>query len=161
MKKVEFSWGATEVKARVPGVSAIVDITETGTSLQANKLRIIDTIMHTTARLIANRDSWADPEKRCKIEDIALLLKGAIAGRRRVGLKMNAPRENIDQVRSLRSLPCRLVHLFRSVPLCLRRSRRRSHLCSIRILLQSRSWSTKRQRERSSLNVNVKARAKF
>ena len=98
VKMVEFSWGATEVKARVPGVSAIVDITETGTSLQANKLRIIDTIMHTTARLIANRESWADPKKRCKIEDLALLLKGAIAGRRRVGLKMNAPRENIDQV---------------------------------------------------------------
>lgn len=98
IKRVEFSWGATEVKARIPGIAAIVDITETGTSLLANKLRIIDTIMHTTARLVANKDAWEDEAKRRKIEDLAMLLTGAIAGRRMVGLKMNAPKSNIDQV---------------------------------------------------------------
>jgi ATP phosphoribosyltransferase len=75
--EVEFSWGATEVK--VPDlVDAIVDITETGNSLRANKLRIIDTLLETNTKLIANKASWADPAKRKKIETIALLLRGAL-----------------------------------------------------------------------------------
>jgi len=87
---VEFSWGATEVK--VPDlVDAIVDLTETGSSIRANKLRIVDTILETNTKLIANRKSWADPAKRRKIETIALLLKGALEAGSKVGLKMNAP----------------------------------------------------------------------
>ncbi|MEM7681034.1 MAG: ATP phosphoribosyltransferase [Planctomycetota bacterium] len=85
--RVEFSWGATEVKARL--VDAIVDVTETGSSLRANKLRIIDTLMTSTTRLVCNHAAWADPEKRRWIEDLATLLRGAIAARRQVGLKMN------------------------------------------------------------------------
>ncbi|MGC4073877.1 MAG: hypothetical protein QM760_15460 [Nibricoccus sp.] len=74
---VEFSWGATEVK--VPDlVDAIVDITETGSSLRANKLRIVDTLLYTNTKLIANKASWANPAKRKKIETIALLLTGAL-----------------------------------------------------------------------------------
>ena len=87
--KVEYSWGATEVKASLPGVGAIVDITETGSSLRANKLRVVDTILESTTRIVANKDAWADPVKRAKIEDLATLLKGAIDGKRKVGLKMN------------------------------------------------------------------------
>ncbi len=96
VKKVEFSWGATEVKARL--VDAIVDITETGSSLRANKLRIIDTLLTSTTRLIANRQAWADPKKRAKIEDLALLLQAAIAAKSKVGLKMNVPRASLDAV---------------------------------------------------------------
>jgi len=99
VKKVEFSWGATEVKARL--VDAIVDITETGSSLRANKLRVIDTILSSTTRLIANRQTWADPAKRQKIEDLAMLLKGAIAARQKVGLKMNVPLDKLDAVLAL------------------------------------------------------------
>ena len=101
VRKVEFSWGATEVKARL--IDAIVDITETGSSLRANKLRTIDTILTSTTRLIANRDAWNDSWKRDKIEDLALLLQGAIAARAKVGLKMNVPRASLDQV--LKILP--------------------------------------------------------
>jgi len=96
VKKVEFSWGATEVKARL--VDAIVDITETGSSLRANKLRIVDTVLTSTTRLIANKQSWADAAKRERIEDLALLLRGAIAARQKVGLKMNVPRAKLNQV---------------------------------------------------------------
>ncbi|MEM8738034.1 MAG: ATP phosphoribosyltransferase [Planctomycetota bacterium] len=96
VKKVEFSWGATEVKARL--IDAIVDITETGSSIRANKLRVIDTILTSTTRLIANRDAWTDTQKREKIEDLALLLKGAIAAKGQVGLKLNVPRAQLDQV---------------------------------------------------------------
>lgn len=99
IKKVEFSWGATEVKARL--VDAIVDITETGSSLRANKLRVIDTILSSTTRLIANRQTWQDPVKRQKIEDLAMLLKGAIDARQKVGLKMNVPRPKLDEVLTL------------------------------------------------------------
>ena len=99
VKKIEFSWGATEVKARL--IDAIVDITETGSSLVANKLRVIDTILTSTTRLIANRDTWADPQKRARIEDLALLLQGAIAARGRVGLKLNAPREKLNEILAL------------------------------------------------------------
>lgn len=99
---VEFSWGATEVK--VPDlVDAIVDITETGNSIRANKLRIIDTLMETNTKLIANKQSWADPAKRRKIETIALLLKGALEAESKVGLKMNLPRASLDVV--IKTLP--------------------------------------------------------
>lgn len=94
---VEFSWGATEVK--VPDlVDAIVDITETGSSLRANKLRIVDTILTSTTRFIANKASWADPAKRQKIEIIAMLLKGALEAEIKVGLKMNAPKAALDAI---------------------------------------------------------------
>ena len=99
VKKVEFSWGATEVKARL--IDGIVDITETGSSIRANNLRILDTILTSTTRLIANRDVWADPAKRERIEDLALLLRGAIAARGQVGLKLNVPRQKLNDVLSL------------------------------------------------------------
>ncbi len=94
---VEFSWGATEVK--VPDlVDAIVDITETGSSLRANKLRIVDTLLETNTKLIANRKSWANPAKRRKIETIALLLRGALEAETKVGLKMNAPKKALKAI---------------------------------------------------------------
>jgi ATP phosphoribosyltransferase len=99
VRKVEFSWGATEVKARL--VDAIVDVTETGSSLRANKLRVIDTILVSTTRLIANHQAWADEKRRRKIEDLALLLRGAIAARSKVGLKMNVPRAKLQQIIAL------------------------------------------------------------
>ena len=86
--EVEFSWGATEVKAHEL-VDAIVDITETGSSLKANKLRIVDTLLTSTPRLIANHDAWKDAWKRRKIETLAMLLKGALEAEAKVGLKMN------------------------------------------------------------------------
>lgn len=99
---VEFSWGATEVK--VPDlVDAIVDITETGSSLRANKLRIVETILTSTTRFIANKASWADPAKRRKIEVIAMLLRGALEAEIKVGLKMNLPKSSLDAVS--RALP--------------------------------------------------------
>jgi len=94
---VEFSWGATEVK--VPDlVDAIVDITETGSSLRANKLRIVDTLLETNTKLIANKKSWANAAKRRKIETIALLLRGALEAETKVGLKMNAPKKALEAI---------------------------------------------------------------
>ena len=99
---VEFSWGATEVK--VPDlVDAIVDITETGSSLRANKLRIVDTLLSTNTKLIANKASWADPAKRKKIETIALMLTGALEAGGKVGLKLNAPKSRLNEL--LKTLP--------------------------------------------------------
>ena len=95
--QVEFSWGATEVKAPTL-VDAIVEATETGSSLRANGLRIVDTVLVSTTRLIANKQSWQDPWKRQKIENLAMLLKGAIAAEGRVGLKMNVPRARLDDI---------------------------------------------------------------
>jgi ATP phosphoribosyltransferase len=97
--KVEFSWGATEVKARL--VDAIVDITETGSSLQANRLRVLDTIVTSTPRLIANGQAWRDAWKRERIEKIALHLQGAIDAREKVGMKMNVERKNLQAVTEL------------------------------------------------------------
>ena len=97
--RVEFSWGATEVKARL--VDAIVDVTETGSSLRANQLRVIDTILTSTTRLIANKAAWADAWKRRKIENMALMLQGAIQAREKVGLKMNVPRAALERVLKL------------------------------------------------------------
>ena len=94
--KVEFSWGATEVKARL--VNAIVELTETGTSLRANNLRIIDTVIVSTTRLIANKDAWQDDFKREKIENLSILLQAAIEARSKVGLKMNVRKADLDSV---------------------------------------------------------------
>ena len=99
--KVEFSWGATEVKARL--VDAIVELTETGSSLQANNLRIIDTLITSTTRFIANKEAWADKLKRERIENIAILLNAAIDARSKVGLKLNIRKEDLDSI--LKILP--------------------------------------------------------
>lgn len=95
--KVEFSWGATEVKAAI-GIDAIVEVTETGSSLRANKLREIATVCESTTQLISNRKSWLQPWKRAKMENLALLLKGAILAEEKVGLKMNVPKQNLKGV---------------------------------------------------------------
>jgi len=97
--EVEFSWGSTEAKVLVPGlVDAIVEITETGSSIRANNLRIVDTMLETTTRLIANKDAWQDAWKREKAQNIATLLRGAFQAQDKVGLKMNVRRENLDSV---------------------------------------------------------------
>ena len=98
--EVEFSWGATEVKA--PDlVDAIVELTETGSSLRANNLRIVDVVLESTTRLIANKKAWQDPAKRAKIEQLAMLLDGALAAESRVLLKMNAPTQNLDKIAAI------------------------------------------------------------
>ncbi len=97
---VEFSWGATEVKAAI-GVDAIVEVTETGSSLRANKLREVATVCQSTTQLIANRKSWMIPRKRSKIENLALLLKGAILAEEKVGLKMNVLKKDLKAVLGL------------------------------------------------------------
>ena len=92
--EVEFSWGATEVKAHEL-VDAIVEVTETGSSLRANKLRIVDELLSSTPRLIVNRSAWKDKWKRTKIETMAMLLKGALEAETKVGLKMNIRQKNL------------------------------------------------------------------
>jgi ATP phosphoribosyltransferase len=95
--KVEFSWGATEVKP--PELAdAIVEVTETGSSLRANKLRIIETVLESNTQLIANVDSWKDPAKRRKLEDIRMLLEGAINALGKVGLMLNVEKTNLAKV---------------------------------------------------------------
>lgn len=95
--EVEFSWGATEVK--VPDlVDAIVDLTETGNSIRANKLRIIDTLLYTNTVLIANKVSWENPAKRKKIENIALLLTSALEANSKVGLKLNIEKSKLKAI---------------------------------------------------------------
>ena len=127
--QVEFSWGTTELKpaleptladmvdlsrlvnqrhldadqAKARGIDAIVDVTETGSSLRANRLRIVDTIMESNTQLIANKAAWQDGGKRAKIENLALLLQGAINARELVGLKMNVPKKALDRI--VRLLP--------------------------------------------------------
>lgn len=98
--EVEFSWGATEVKAPTL-VDAIVEITETGSSLRANKLRIIDTIATSTTRLIMSNDAYKDEWKRKKVEQIGMLLKAVIAAEEKVGLKMNVRKKDLNKVLSL------------------------------------------------------------
>jgi ATP phosphoribosyltransferase len=98
--EVEFSWGATEVKPPILA-DAIVDITETGHGLRANELRVIDTVLVTTPRLIANREAYADPWKRGKMERLRMLLRGAINAASRVGLMMNVRRADLDAVVAL------------------------------------------------------------
>ncbi len=95
--EVEFSWGATEVKAPEL-VDAIVELTETGSSLRANNLRIVDTVLESTTKLIANKKAWANAWKRNKIEQLSLLLKGALAAETRVLLKMNAAQKRVKAI---------------------------------------------------------------
>jgi ATP phosphoribosyltransferase len=95
--KVEFSWGATEVKP--PELAdAIVEVTETGSSLRANKLRILDTVLESNTQLIANIDAWANPEKRRKLEDMRLLLEGAMNALGKVGLMLNVRKDDLKLV---------------------------------------------------------------
>jgi ATP phosphoribosyltransferase len=93
---VEFSWGTTEIKARL--LDGIVDATETGSSIRANNLRVIETLLTSTTRLIANKTAWQTPWKREKMENIAMLLKGAIDARAKIGLKMNVPEPKLAEV---------------------------------------------------------------
>ena len=95
--EVEFSWGATEVKAPEL-VDAIVELTETGSSLRANQLRIVDTVLTSTTRLIANKSAWTDAGKRAKIEQLALLLSGALNAENKVLLKMNAKKGDVAAI---------------------------------------------------------------
>lgn len=97
--RVEFSWGATEVKARL--LDGIVELTETGSSLKANSLREVAEVLRSTTRLIANRAAWADEWKKLKIENIALHLRGAIDARQKVGLKMNVRQADLSKVLDL------------------------------------------------------------
>jgi ATP phosphoribosyltransferase len=97
--EVEYSWGSTEAKVRVPGlVDAIAEITETGSSLRANKLRILETMAESTPRFVANQEAWEDPWKREKAQNIATLLQGALEAEDKVGIKMNVRRADLDAV---------------------------------------------------------------
>lgn len=94
--QVEFSWGTTEIKARI--ADAIVDCTETGSSLKANNLRVIDTLLKSTTRFICSKIAWETPWKREKLENMAMLLKGAIDARSKVGMKLNAPSAKLGEI---------------------------------------------------------------
>ena len=96
--KVEYSWGATEAKVVEGLADAIIEVTETGTTIDAHGLRIIATVMETNTQLIANKETWKDPKKRKKIEQINLLLQGALRAESLVGLKMNVPTATLDKV---------------------------------------------------------------
>lgn len=98
--EVDFSWGATEVKPPYLA-DAIVELTETGASLRANNLRVVEVMIESTTRFIANKKAWHDKWKRQKMENIALLLKGALAAEEKVGLKMNVPQDSFKKVLSL------------------------------------------------------------
>ena len=98
--EVEFSWGATEVKAPEL-VDAIVEITETGSSLRANNLRIMDTVLESTTRMIANKKAWNDGWKKKKIQQIAMLLQGALAAESKVLIKLNVSKDHLDRVTKL------------------------------------------------------------
>ena len=95
---IEYSWGATEAKVVEGLADAIVEVTETGTTIRAHGLRIIDVVLETNTQLIANVDAWKVPEKRAKMEQISLLLQGALRAESQVGLKMNAPVSNLDAI---------------------------------------------------------------
>ncbi len=99
--KVEFSWGATEAKVVSGLADAVVEVTETESTIKAHGLRIIHELMQTNTQLIVNHDAWKDSKKRKKIEQIALLLKGALLGEKLVGLKMNVPENRMDEVIAL------------------------------------------------------------
>ena len=102
--KVEFSWGTTEAKVVEGLVDAIVDVTETGSTIRAHHLRIVHELMQSTPRLIANKDSWQDPWKKEKTQQIATLLKAALGAGRMVGLKMNVPQKDLETIIAI--LPC-------------------------------------------------------
>jgi ATP phosphoribosyltransferase len=114
--KVEFSWGATEAKVVSGLADAVVEVTETGSTIKAHGLRIIHELMQTNTQLIANHSAWSDPAKKTKIEQIALLLKGALLGEKLVGLKMNVPKDRLKTVVDL--LPSlnapTVAHLYES-----------------------------------------------
>jgi len=95
---IEFSWGATEAKVVSGLADAIVEVTETGSTIKAHGLRIIHELMQTNTQLIVNHQAWKDPDKREKVEQIALLLKGALLGEKLVGLKMNVPEKQMEKV---------------------------------------------------------------
>ncbi|MEA5113791.1 MAG: ATP phosphoribosyltransferase [Geobacteraceae bacterium] len=95
---VEFSWGATEAKVVEGLCDAIVEVTETGSTIRANGLRIVETLMTSTPIIIANKESWSDPWKRAKIEQISTLLQSALKAENMVGIKMNAPKGRIDEI---------------------------------------------------------------
>jgi len=99
--EVEFSWGATEAKVVSGLADAIVEVTETGSTIRAHGLRIIHEMMQTNTQIIANHAAWENPQKRGKIEQIALLLQGALRGEKLVGLKMNVPKERVEAVMAL------------------------------------------------------------
>jgi ATP phosphoribosyltransferase len=99
--KVEFSWGATEAKVVEGLVDAIVDVTETGSTIRAHGLRVVETLLETTPRLIASKTAWQDPWKQEKIQQIRILLKGALGADRMVGLKMNVPQNCLEEVISI------------------------------------------------------------
>jgi len=94
---VEFSWGATEVKPKM-GIDAIVEVTETGSSLRANDLKILETVCESTTQFIVNKAAWKNPKKKKKIEQLVMLIKGAIQAEGKVGLKMNARKENAEKI---------------------------------------------------------------
>lgn len=98
---VEFSWGVTEAKAADGLVDAVVEVTETGSSLRANGLRIVEELLTSTPVLVANETAWSDEWKQAKIRQIAVLIKGALDAESRVGIKMNVPRENLHPVIAL------------------------------------------------------------
>jgi ATP phosphoribosyltransferase len=102
--KVEFSWGTTEAKVVEGLVDAIVDVTETGSTIRAHHLRIVHELMQSTPRLIANKGSWQDPWKKEKIQQISILLKAALGADRMVGLKMNVPHDYLERIIAI--LPC-------------------------------------------------------
>jgi ATP phosphoribosyltransferase len=99
--QVEFSWGATEAKVVSGLADAVVEVTETGSTIKAHGLRVIHELMQTNTQLIANHAAWKNPVKREKIEQIALLLKGALLGEKLVGLKMNVPQQHLENVMAL------------------------------------------------------------
>jgi ATP phosphoribosyltransferase len=100
--EIDFSWGATEVKP--PHLAdAIVELTETGTSLRANNLRIVETILESSTRFISNKKAWQDKWKKQKMENLVLLLQGALAAEEKVGLKMNAPAKSLKRIMTLLS----------------------------------------------------------
>lgn len=114
--EVEFSWGATEAKVISGLCDAIVEVTETGTTMRANGLRIVKELMQSNTQLIANKDAWEDAWKREKIEQISLLLQGALRAEELVGLKMNVPEDRLNIV--IESLPSlnapTIAHLYQS-----------------------------------------------
>jgi ATP phosphoribosyltransferase len=114
--QVEFSWGATEAKAVSGLADAIVEVTETGSTIRAHGLKIIKDLMESVTQLIANKTAWEDPWKRAKIEQLALLLTGALKAENMVGLKMNVAKERVDDVISvLPSLTApTIAHLYKS-----------------------------------------------
>ena len=113
---VEFSWGATEAKVVSGLADAVVEVTETGSTIKAHGLRIIHELMQTNTQLVANHEAWKNPQKREKIEQISLLLQGALRGEKLVGLKMNVAKENLEKVVGL--LPSlnapTIAHLYQS-----------------------------------------------